>query len=114
DEWPDYALETWTVGTGSRKKVHGVLYDATHAYPVTMHGDARYSRVDAEDGKPHGFTVCPVIRFLNDRDAEDKVRGEVRPLIQDQCAINAVNFDRLIVSRVGAFPQKYIIGWAPG
>lgn len=113
DEWPQYALESWTVGSGTRKQVRGVLYDEEYAYPVTIFGDSRSSRMEVGEGTLHGFDVCPVVRFLNDRDAEDKVRGEVQPLIPDQRAINAVNFDRLIVSRFGAFPQKYIMGWAP-
>ena len=33
--------------------------------------------------------------------------------IEQQQAINVVNFDRLVVARFGAFPQRYAIGWAP-
>jgi len=68
-----------------------------------------------EFGDPvrHGATVCPVVRFVNARDADDLIVGEIGPLIHDQQAINSVNFDRLIVSRFGAFPQKVITGWAP-
>jgi len=113
DEWPICALETWETGTGNKTVVHGVFYDDTNAYPVTFFGTSKSARWELGDGTPHGFSVCPVVRFLNDYDPEDKVRGEVEPLIQDQRAINAVNFDRLVVSRFGAFPQKYIMGWAP-
>lgn len=61
------------------------------------------------DGKP----VCPVVRFVNERTAEDREpRGEVEPLIEPQRAINSVNFDRLVVSRFSAFEQKVIIGWS--
>lgn len=59
-----------------------------------------------------GESVCPVIRFVNDRDADDQIIGEIASLIQDQQAINSVNFDRMIVSRFGAFPQKVITGWS--
>ena len=52
------------------------------------------------------------MRYVNARDAEELVVGEVEPLITEQRAINVVNFDRMIVSRFGAFPQKYAIGWA--
>lgn len=70
------------------------------------------------DPWPHGATydgepVCPVVRFVNERTAEDRdPRGEVEPLIQPQRAINSVNFDRLVVSRGSAFEQKVVIGWA--
>ena len=51
------------------------------------------------------------MRFVNDRDAEDLVRGEIAPLITDQLAINEVNYDRLTVSRFGAHVQKYFLGF---
>lgn len=61
------------------------------------------------DDKP----VCPVVRFVNEVTAEDRdPRGEVEPLVRPQRAINSVNFDRLSVSRFGAFKQKVVIGWA--
>jgi hypothetical protein len=53
-----------------------------------------------------------VVRFVNARDADDMIVGEIAPLIRAQQAINCVNFDRLLVSRFGAFPQKVITGWA--
>lgn len=60
----------------------------------------------------HDAPVCPVVRFQNERPAEDRPpRGEIEPLVVAQCALNAVNCDRLIVSRHGAFNQKVIIGW---
>lgn len=68
---------------------------------------------ESREVEEHGFDHPPVVRFINNRDAEDLVEGEIEPLIGDQKAINAVNFDRLTVSRYGAFPQKYVIGWAP-
>lgn len=59
-----------------------------------------------------GVPVCPVVRFVNEVPEEDRdPRGEVEPLIRPQRAINSVNFDRLCVSRSGAFIQKVIIGW---
>jgi len=62
------------------------------------------------DGRP----VCPMVWFPNELTADERLpRGEVEPLIQEQRAINSVNFDRLAVSRFGAFKQKVIIGWSP-
>jgi len=118
DKWPLFALETWEDKSLTRTGRMGVMYDETHAYPITMRGSSGSARVDASedvDPYPHGFDVCPVVRFVNqmDGDLEDAIIGEVEPLIVDQRAINNVNFDRLIVSRFGAFPQKYIMGWTP-
>lgn len=121
DEWPQYALETWLEGKGNKKIRRGILWDATGSYDVVVRGSSKTSSVSfvesAEDERgyrPHPFGVCPVVRFVNVSDVEDMVSGEVEPLIGDQKALNAVNFDRLVVSRFGAFPQKYIMGWAPG
>lgn len=71
-----------------------------------------------DDAWKHGATydgepVCPVVRFVNEVTAEDRdPRGEVEPLVRPQRAINSVNFDRLTVSRFGAFRQKVVIGWS--
>lgn len=127
DEWPIFALEHWLDFSAPKPVRKGALYDGTHRYPVDL-GNAgiRVYRSDGEDrgmqavriaydpddATEHGSDVCPVVRWVNDRDAEDLVHGEVAPLIRDQRAINAVNFDRLVVSRFGAFPQKYVIGWS--
>lgn len=126
DEWPQYALETWIDETDAKPHRKGLLYDSTHTYPLdlgaipTLPPDpARSQPISVvEFGEPveHGATysgmpVCPVVRFINARDADDMIVGEIAPLLVDQQAINNVNFDRLIVSRFGAFPQKVISGW---
>lgn len=132
DLWPIYVLEHWIDYSEAKPQRKGRLYDSTHIYPVDL-GNAgiRYRRIDGEqvgrqavrisydeaDAESHNATyggeaVCPAVRFIGNRDAEDIVIGEVHPLIRDQRAINAVNFDRLTVSRWGAFQQKYAIGWA--
>lgn len=121
DEWPQYALETWIEGKGNKKVRRGILWDATGSYDVIVRGSSKTSSVtfveDADESlgyREHAFKVCPVVRFVNVSDVEDMLTGEVEPLINDQKALNAVNFDRLVVSRFGAFPQKFIMGWAPG
>ena len=128
DLWPTYTLETWVDHSGTKPVRRGVLMDDEYAYPVALGavpkapGGVREDRVRRiqpsipEDEGPErhdGDGHPPVVRFVNARDAEDTVMGEVSPLIEEQRAINAVNFDRLVVSRFGAFPQKYAIGWAP-
>jgi hypothetical protein len=128
DLWPIYMLEHWIDSSGPKPVRKGILYDDAMMYPVTL-GNAgvrlrvsndgeEFSRqavridYDEADAAKHGSDVCPGVRFVNDRDAEDMVVGEVYPLIIPQQALNAVNFDRLTVSRFGAFPQKYAIGWS--
>lgn len=128
DLWPRYALEVWVDRSDTKPLRRGMLLDEEYAYPVNLGTLPNYRSDEArdrvrrirptipdEDGDPalHGATHCPVVRFVNARDAEDTVVGEVSPLIQEQNAINTVNFDRLTVSRFGAFPQKYAIGWLP-
>lgn len=132
DLWPIYALEHWIDYSDAKPARKGVLYDNEMSYPVDLgNAGVRVHRVDGEeisrqavrisydedeakahDAKIGGQAVCPVIRFVNDRDTEEVVVGEVSPLIVPQKALNVVNFDRLVVSRYGAFPQKYAIGWA--
>lgn len=123
DRWPSYALEVWTDDSDPRVRVQrGLLYDAEAVYPIRL-GDQpavgtlplsqlslSIRMVDAP--VPHGAGVCPVVRFQNGA-SEDGSPGEIEPLIGDQKALNEVNFDRLVVSRFGAFPQKWVTGWAP-
>lgn len=130
DAWPQFALETWVTTRDAKPHRRGVFYDDTYMYHLDLGalsvGDtaAEQSRVsrpisvlEVDDIVEHGATfggrpVCPVVRFINGRDADDMIVGEVAPLILLQQAINSVNFDRLIVSRFGAFPQRVITGWS--
>lgn len=127
DQWPQFALETWLDVSDAKPHRRGLLYDDTHLYPLDL-GELPTIPIDPSRSMPiypisvgdpieHGATddgepVCPVVRFVNGRDADDMIVGEIAPLIIDQQAINSVNFDRLIVSRFGAFPQKVISGWS--
>ncbi len=124
DAWPVYGLETWVDRSGKKPVRLGRLYDDECWYPVDL-GSAgltgrsrdgiQSSRINgltlAGDPVEHGAEVNPIVRYVNSRDAEDNVIGEVAPLITQQRAINTVNFDRMVVSRFGAFRQKYAIGW---
>jgi len=108
-----------------------LLVDRYNVYPVKLRyvakeaagavGRIRHDSIEVT-GEPwtHGATynghpVCPVVAFVDVKVGEDStvVRGEgvVGPIIDLNKAINQVNFDRLIVSRYGAFDQKMIIGW---
>lgn len=131
DRWPQFALETWIDSTDAKPRRRGTLIDDQYKYPLDLGPIS--SPVRDEDNKVHklaitlgksgigdpvphtaqlnGERVCPVVRYTNRRDCEDLVDGEIERLIDDQRTINEVNFDRLIVARFGAFPQKVITGW---
>jgi hypothetical protein len=130
DAWPQYALETWTTQKNAKPRRMGVLYDDTFMYQLDL-GAVEVGETNAEvqrvtrpisvaeviEATRHGATfegkpVCPVVRFVNARDADDMIVGEIAPLVLLQQAINNVNFDRLLVSRFGANPQRVITGWA--
>src|SRR5512139_509970 len=124
DVWPQYGFETWIDQSEAKPRRRGMVYDDQYCYPLDMGGlpsipvDAnatKYAQANAIMGfgepYPHGADVCPIVRFINARDADDLIVGEIAPLVRLQQAINEVNFDRLIVSRFGAFPQKVIAGW---
>lgn len=131
DRWPQYALETWIDTTNAKPTRKGMFYDDTNMYELDLgevsspvrEGDEQTNRnqISVRDdsvaaGVPHGAvykgqSVCPVVRYVNRRDSEDLVEGEIERLIPDQKTINEVNFDRLIVARFGAFPQKVISNW---
>lgn len=131
DRWPQFALEVWVDTTDAKPRRKGMFYDDTNMYELdlgelgtpVLEGDDKVRRATLTispdgvgDPVPHkakykGAPVCPVIRYVNRRDAEDLVEGEIDRLIDDQKTINEVNFDRLIVARFGAFPQKVISNW---
>jgi hypothetical protein len=127
DQWPQYALETWVDTTGGRPTRRGHFFDDTYIYPLHLGPILPQLVDDSErlnnlfplsildefaDPVAHGAEYCPVVRYINGRDADDLIVGEIEPLITQQRAINEVNFDRLIVARFGAFPQKVIAGWS--
>ena len=127
DDWPVYGLENWIDRSGKKPVRLARLYDGEFWYPISLgsagltnrsrdgHQVKRLGNITVEmlaDPVPHGAGSCPIVRYVNARDAEELVVGEVSPLITQQQALNVVNFDRLVVSRFGAHPQKYAIGWA--
>lgn len=126
DDWPQYALEMWIDESDGKPRRKGTFFDDTFEYPLDLgevsepirqqDGEIRGGTVNiTEDsiGDPirHNAGVCPVVRYCDRRDSEHLVEGEIDRLITAQQAINEVNFDRMIVARFGAFPQKVIRGW---
>lgn len=128
DQWPQYALETWIDTTDGRPTRKGNFFDDNYIYPLNLGPILPYLSAENteritnlfpisildEDANPvpHRAEYCPVVRYINDRDADDMIVGEIEPLITLQRAINEVNFDRLVVGRFGAFPQKVVSGWS--
>lgn len=121
DEWPEVAMEMWIETVGSRKYRRGYVYSEEQVHPVDL-GEVYTSGPQVDvitptlgDRKPfsHNASHCPVVRYVNRRDEDGIVQGELAQLLTLQQAINNANFDRLIVSRFGAFPQKVIAGWKP-
>ena len=134
DLWPQYAFEQWVDSTDAQPRWKAMLYDEEYIYPVDLGaipslGSSMYETelaasqyqtlmaralniTEIGDPIPHGAEYCPVVRFVNARDADDLIVGEIEPLIRLQQTLNSVNFDRLIASRFGAHPQKVITGWS--
>ena len=127
DQWPQYAFEMWVDNTDAKPRRKAMIYDDTYQYPLDL-GEVPASAINfdpnsidfartlgsmsADEPIPHGANQCPVVRFINARDADDVIVGEIAPLLVLQRALNSVNFDSMIVSRFGAFPQKVITGWS--
>jgi hypothetical protein len=133
DLWPQYALETWVDTTDAEPRRRGLLFDDVMAWPLDLGPITPPMQDDSENnqakrvvfelsangiGEPikhnaivNGEAVCPVVRYINRRDSEDLVEGEIERLLKEQRAINEVNFDRLIVGRFGAFPQTVLSRW---
>jgi len=127
DEWPQFAFEMWVDTSFAKPRRKALVYDDEFMYPIdlgevpastalmdpnTIEFARTMGQFESGEPVPHGAEVCPVVRFINARDADDVIVGEIEPLLVLQRALNSVNFDSLIVSRFGAFPQKVITGWS--
>jgi hypothetical protein len=128
DQWPQYALETWIDTTNGKPTRKGNFFDDNYIYPLNLGPLLPYMSDDSSERVTNLFPIsildedatatahraeyCPVVRYINGRDADDLIVGEIEPLITLQRAINEVNFDRLVVGRFGAFPQKVVSGWS--
>lgn len=106
DEWPVYALETWSEGAPSGPVTRMRLYDDTAVYEVT--------RDRARDDNPmiHGAGVCPVIRFANLVDLDGGVTGEVEPLIPLQDQIDAATYYLEMAQQYAVHRQRWVTGMA--
>ena len=124
DDYPQYALEFYSIITPKGAYNVVVLYDDTNIY--TMMGDASTTNLtvvspgvpgyeflpsSAIPGK-HGMGVCPVVRFRHeiDLDGELDVAGEVEPLIPVQDQINTITYHLMMAAQYAAFRQRWVSG----
>ncbi|MEU5306014.1 phage portal protein [Streptomyces noursei] len=110
DALPLWALQVETVPDGEGVEARAWLYDATHVHDFYVGGKAGPRLLDS---RPHGFTVCPVVRFAPDMDLEGRVTGVVEPMIPIQDRVNQTLFDLLVAQTFGSFKVRTISGMAP-
>ncbi|WP_431980785.1 phage portal protein [Streptomyces qinglanensis] len=110
DALPLWALQVETVPDGEGVEARAWLYDSTHVHDL-MVGGKRGPQLLAS--RPHGFTVCPVVRFAPDIDLEGRVTGVVEPMIPIQDRVNQTVFDLLVAQTFGSFKVRTISGMAP-
>jgi hypothetical protein len=60
---------------------------------------------------PHSAGIVPVVRFLNQIDADGRIEGEVEQLFDLQDQVDLTTFALLVAQHYGAFRQRAIIGW---
>lgn len=97
DDWAEYAVR-------EVRKNHLELYD----------DEGRYSIIDGEvTFAPHRFGRCPVVRVQKAIDLIGPPQGEIEPVIPIQDRIVDATFNLQMVSKYGAFPQRWIAGLDP-
>lgn len=69
------------------------------------------SRLEYVGSRPHGYDVCPVVRFLNEEDLDGQQTGEIDQLLPIQDQIDYTTFDLLVAQQYAAFRQRWIVGW---
>ncbi|MGW1837074.1 phage portal protein [Streptomyces sp. NPDC002067] len=110
DALPLWALQVETMPDGEGVEARVWLYDATYVHDLVVGGKGG-PRLLAS--RPHGFTVCPVVRFAPDIDLEGRVTGVVEPMIPIQDRVNQTLFDLLVSQTFGSFKVRTISGMAP-
>jgi hypothetical protein len=115
DEWPSAALIADPVITdlGHVGEWTVTLIDEEARYFLSCENNgtelAKWTFISFEE---HGFPVPPVVRYANRLDLDGRATGEVEPVIPLLARIDQGTFDRLIVSRFGAWKVRYIAGMA--
>lgn len=97
DEWAEYAVREVA-------KNHLELYD----------DEARYTIIDGTvTVTQHPFGRCPVVRVAKAIDLIGPPQGEIEAVIPIQDRIVDATFNLQMVSKYGAFPQRWIAGLDP-
>lgn len=113
DEWPIYALESWTEGTPNGPVQRLRLYDAEATYSLTRsQGLGRVDAVTVDKVEEHGTGVCPVVRYLGDADLDGTAVGEVEPLIPLQDQLDAATFHIEMAQQYAVHRQRWVTGMA--
>lgn len=128
DDWPVWALERRRSDTVGKTLYR--LFDDQMAYWVSVDAPTvptgllyrypwdRWDTAELSSGvqyistEEHGLGVVPVVRYLAKSDLDDEVTSECDDLMAIQDQINLTTFGLLVVQHYGAFPQKWIAGWA--
>lgn len=108
DEWPIYALESWTEGGAEGTVERFRLIDDVNVYDLTRDG---YT-FEAGQVREHGTGFCPVVRYLGQPDLDGVVTGEVEPLIPLQDQLDATTFYVEMAQQYGVHRQRWVTGMA--
>lgn len=66
-----------------------------------------------KESRPHGYGLCPVVRYAPWMDTEGGTGSEIEPLIPVLRRIDQATFERLVVSRYGAWRVRWVTGLQP-
>jgi hypothetical protein len=118
DEWPQHAMVIRRP-PGKRDGVRGVgsegadvgtkltVFDDEFIYEVERGVQGWEAQGQAVR---HAWGVCPVIRFLDEADADDLPEGKVWPLLPAQKQLNQTTFNLAMAGQFGAFMQRWVTG----
>jgi hypothetical protein len=107
EDWPMWALEKRRSATKGETLFR--LFDDEMVYWLSADPDGKVKFVSSE---LHGIGVVPVVRFVAREDLDDELSSEIEDLIHIQDQINLTTFGLLVTQHYGAFPQRFISGWA--
>lgn len=116
DEWPEYAMvirrppghrDGIVSPEGADVGTKLTVYDAEFVYEVER-GVKGWEAVT--EATRHGLGVTPVVRFLDEADADGLPEGKVWPLLPAQKQLNQTTFSLAMAQNFGAFMQRWVTG----
>jgi len=108
EDWPMWALEKRRSAVSGKTLYR--LFDEMNVYYAEADSGGSVQFVSSE---VHGAGVVPVVRFVAKSDLDEEVTSEIEDLIHIQDQINLTTFGLLVTQHYGAFPYRFISGWAP-